>query len=86
MSNSTPRRASDAVERAARAMRQLPRAQEFKDDLPAFDLAEDDEDVAIRCAVAFKQAALAGTKTLTPHTLRLIQELGYTVRVQEGVK
>jgi hypothetical protein len=36
-----------------------------------------------RCAVAFKQAALAGTKTLTPHTLRLIQELGYTVRVQE---
>jgi hypothetical protein len=38
------------------------------------------------CAVACKLAALAGTKTLTPHTLRLIQELGYTVRVQEGVK
>lgn len=33
MLNSTPRRASDAVERAARAMRQLPISQEFKDDL-----------------------------------------------------
>ena len=33
MINSTPRRASDAVERAARAMRQLPIPQEFKDDL-----------------------------------------------------
>lgn len=33
MINSTPRRASDAVERAARAMRQLPISQEFKDDL-----------------------------------------------------
>jgi hypothetical protein len=33
MINSTPRRASDAVERAARAMRQLPIPQEFKNDL-----------------------------------------------------
>jgi hypothetical protein len=30
---STPRRASDAVERVARAVRQLPIPQEFKDDL-----------------------------------------------------
>lgn len=31
--NSTPRRASDAVERAARAVRQLPVPKEFQDDL-----------------------------------------------------
>jgi hypothetical protein len=31
--NSTPRRASDAVERASRAVRQLPVTREFQDDL-----------------------------------------------------
>ena len=35
------------------------------------------------CAVACKLAELAGTKTLTPMALRLIKELGYTIKVQE---
>jgi hypothetical protein len=35
------------------------------------------------CAVARKLAELAGTKTLTPMALRLIKELGYTIKVQE---
>jgi hypothetical protein len=35
------------------------------------------------CEVARKLAALAGTKTLTPQAIHLIQDIGYTVRVEE---
>lgn len=35
------------------------------------------------CPKAQTFAALAGTKTLQPHTLRLIKDLGYTVTVSQ---
>jgi len=35
------------------------------------------------CEVSKKLAELAGTKTLTPIAIRLIKDIGYTVKVQE---
>jgi hypothetical protein len=35
------------------------------------------------CEVSKKLAALAGTTTLTPMAIRLIKDIGYTVKVQE---
>jgi hypothetical protein len=35
------------------------------------------------CEVSKKLAALAGTTTLTPMAIRLIKDIGYTVKIQE---
>lgn len=35
------------------------------------------------CDTAMRLVELAGAKTLTPNAIRLIKELGYTIKVQQ---